>query len=229
MHSSPYATFVLWHRAFLYFHERNLAYTLNPHNPSFRLPYWNWDLPDCLKQAPFCRPADPAKGNLFARINPNLRFRALSALDVSDLSSLVSMNRDQFIGELLAFHASVHQRLGDDMFNPTTSAEDPVFYPFHVNFDRVMAAYQKFGPNDSQISSDGLPDMFFFDLETCALNPGSPNKGWVTVRPADFLDAEQLGYSYNFSGLSQAYDIHEISNSPEPSVRRFAPERSVHR
>jgi len=206
--------FLVWHRAFLYFHEKALAYAaLNPSNPNFRLPFWNWDSPDYLLPPPFCRPAPGTDPNVNP-FNSSLNWPAINGLSIPSIEELVSMPSDDFLLHLLCCHAEFHTRLGDDMTDPIGSAQDPIFYPFHANFDRLWYAYQQYGPKTGQFQLDNLGRMLFFDVRTA----NSESKGWVIAEPGDFADCGKLGYTYNVPQPSLTYHIDAIPGGPAPSA-----------
>jgi hypothetical protein len=106
------------------------------------------------------------------------------------------------------------------MTDPILSAQDPIFYPFHANFDRLWYAYQQYGPKTGQFQLDNLGPMLFFDARTA----NSESKGWVIAQPGDFADCGKLGYTYNVPQPSQTYHIDAIPGGPAPSadtVRSF--------
>jgi len=79
-----------------------------------------------------------------------------------------------------AFHTrkDMYQQPGlGDMFSNLTASYDPVFWPIHVNIDRIWWEWQKRNPG-------GLPS----DLDS-VMSPWS-----YTIR--DTLDAERFGYEY---------------------------------
>lgn len=198
-------TFLPWHRAYLYFHERILCTLLN--DDSFRLPYWSWDdtdyrsLPETYQSAK----VGDATNSLY---DANRSREAVSgaSMDASIFpASQNPMNSGNFTafggdsegGGSLEFgpHGAVHNWVGlsqspnADMGNLLLAARDPIFFVHHCNIDRLWAEFNRRNPASHANPTD--PDFLtrsfqFFD----------ENKQLVTIRVQDVLDTAPLGFAY---------------------------------
>ena len=139
--------FALWHRAFLYYHERILGSLVN--DPDLRIPYWAWDssvsehrkIPAWLKQEKFT----PAFNTLVTR-----RDEDIPLWDGSDYAhqkfpqSLAILQNDSHKFQRLALeemHAGPHRRFGKRENPIKYSAADPLFYAHHANVDRLVETF----------------------------------------------------------------------------------------
>ncbi len=198
-------TFLPWHRAYLYFHERILCTLLN--DDTFRLPYWSWDdanyrsLPD-IYQPPTVgdaanslydvnRSSDAVNGapmpaSIFpARQNPMNSGNFASFGGGSDAGGSLENGP----------HGAIHMWTGSpddpnpDMGNLSLAARDPIFYAHHCNIDRLWAEFYRRNPvaHANPGDADFLTRGFQFFDET---------KQLVTIRVQDVLDPAALGFSY---------------------------------
>jgi polyphenol oxidase len=198
-------TFLPWHRAYLYFHERILCKLLNDN--SFRLPYWSWDdsnyrnLPAIYRSATVGSGANPlydanrssdASGGASM---PSSIFPA--AQNPMNSANFTTFGGDSTAGGSLEFgpHGAVHNWAGTpsdpyaDMGNLLLAARDPIFYAHHCNIDRLWAEFYRRNPLAHANPSDAefLTRSFqFFD----------ENKQLVTIKVQDVLDTAPLGFSY---------------------------------
>jgi polyphenol oxidase len=198
-------TFLPWHRAYLYFHERILCTLLG--DDTFRLPYWSWDdaneraLP-AIYQSPTAgaapnslydanRSADAVNGSpMPASIFPALQNPMNSA-------NFASFGGGSDAGGSLENgpHGAIHMWAGGpndpyaDMGNLSLAARDPIFYAHHCNIDRLWAEFSRrnpvahANPTDAQFLTRSFQ---FFD----------ENKQLVNIRVQDVLDPAPLGFSY---------------------------------
>ena len=202
-------TFLPWHRAYLYFHERILCTLLNDN--TFRLPYWSWDdanyrsLPDIYQGATANslydanRSADAVNGASM----PGSIFPAQQ--NPMNAGNFASFGGDANGGGSLENgpHGAIHMWTGTpddpnpDMGNLSLAVRDPIFYAHHCNIDRLWAEFYRRNPVAHANPSD--PDFLtrgfqFFD-ET---------KQLVTIRVQDVIDPAPLGFSYpQGAGLSE--------------------------
>jgi len=142
IHRSP--DFVLWHRAFLHFHERILGRLIS--QPDFRLLYWGWDsdsLADHVIPTGFA-----ASGFPFCSLEANL-YRSNDTLDMASFSrqtvavqiaGLAAFLPTQFSKEFAGdgLHKRPHNLFGYGV-DPAIgrAAGDPLFYAHHSNIDRL--------------------------------------------------------------------------------------------
>jgi hypothetical protein len=159
VHDSP--DFVLWHRAFLYYHEQILsALGSDP----VGLPYWDWSL-DLV--CPPAYTADKFKfGDHLYRSENELGDEFGAKQVAATVAALRSMPPADAAMELFQepIHMFGHACLGWDHENDLmTAAGDPLFYGHHGNLDRLAThIFQNGWPAPSGISyhfigSDGKP------------------------------------------------------------------------
>ena len=198
-------TFLPWHRAYLYFHERILGKLLNDN--SFRLPFWSWDDNNYRNLPAIYRPAQV--GSV-----ANSLYDAKRSKDAVNGKSMPSyifpaqqnpMNAGNFAvfgggphsgGTLEAGpHNAIHSWAGTqddpfaDMGNLSLAAQDPLFYAHHCNIDRLWAEFLRRNPvaHANPTDPEFLTRSFsFFD----------ENKQLVNIRVQDLLDPVPLGFSY---------------------------------
>ncbi len=198
-------TFLPWHRAYLYLHERILGKLLNDN--SFRLPYWSWDDSNYRNLPAIYRPdnvSDAANSLYDAK-------RSDAAVNGASMPSSIfpaqqnPMNAGDFAafgggsdaGGSLEFgpHGAIHMWVGTpddpyaDMGNLAVAAQDPLFYAHHCNIDRLWAEFLRRNPvaHANPTDPDFLTRSFsFFD----------ENKQLVNIRVQDVLDPVPLGFSY---------------------------------
>ena len=199
-------SFLPWHRAYLYYHERILCELLN--DPTFRLPYWDWDVLANRNLPPMHRDAQAAG-------QPNSLFNALRDVNggqpmppfifPQNNNPMNSPNFTAFGGTSssgggieLSTHGLIHVWTADrlvsagrqDMGLLTTAARDPVFYSHHCQIDRLWAEWNRRDTinHRNPTSSSWLNRAFtFFDHK----------KVRRAIKVSDVLDtASRLGFSY---------------------------------
>jgi polyphenol oxidase len=208
--------FLPWHRAYLYFHERILGDLID--DPSFTLPYWDWDTPDRNRFPDlYMTPNDPS--------NPLFdTFRAATATDriPNDPTAGLDLVGPQRMANVLgqvsfdlfggagegasgqlgtlegAPHGGVHlwvtnpQNLVPAQINMGvlgTAALDPVFYAHHANIDRLWEVWLAADPTHANPANDEwLRGQFFFYDHA---------RQWTSITVADVVDTQtSLRYRY---------------------------------
>lgn len=198
-------TFLPWHRAYLYFHERILCKLLN--DSTFRLPYWSWDDPNYRNLPAIYRPAtigsaansvfdgNRSKAAVSGTSMPGNIFPA--SQNPMNSANFATFGGDADTGGSLENgpHGAIHMWAGTpndpyaDMGNLSLAAQDPLFYAHHCNIDRLWAEFVRRNPvaHANPTDPDFLTHSFqFFD----------ENKQLVTIRVQDVLDSVPLGFSY---------------------------------
>jgi len=189
--------FFAWHRAYLYFHERILGKLIG--DMSFRLPYWDWNVPDHRKLPPaYATPGDASNPlwnptrDMDANdqvpeedVGADVMEAALTASDFADFGgSAGSMGIPEG-----APHGSVHVDVGGDMGAFGTAARDPIFYAHHANIDKLWSDW-----NLGSSTHDNPTSTAFLDLR---FNFYDENKAWRSIRARNLLDHERkLRYEY---------------------------------
>jgi hypothetical protein len=147
--------FFPWHRAYLYFHERILAWHLTGRaelDPTFRLPVWAWESDfDALNNPSIYTDDLDAAGHRNPLLHPR-RFLLFQRNDTNALAAMTFRGSD-FFGYPPApgasnngsiengVHANIHVDVGDDMGQIATAANDPLFFAHHTNIDRLWSSW----------------------------------------------------------------------------------------
>jgi len=198
-------TFLPWHRAYLYFHERILCKLLNDN--SFRLPFWSWDDNDYRNLPTIYRPA--TVGTAANSLYDNQRSSDAVAGKSMPKSIFPLLHNPMRAGNFASFggdadsagsleagpHGAIHMWSGTpdspyaDMGNLSVAARDPLFYAHHCNIDRLWAEFLRLNPkaHANPTAAEFLTRSFQFFNE---------NKQLVTIRVQDLLDPVPLGFSY---------------------------------
>lgn len=177
--------FFLWHRWFLYFHERALGvsipYWRACHGASFKVPhaYGSKELhpsppdpDDYIERAKWPRPPGSA---------PTPEELITSLASTPDIDAALSI--------LSPWHNWVHAQFRRNRFErrsimatPVTAAADPLFYAFHAEVDRYFEFWRRtarFDPNSD------LKNRCIYDQRYILFD--APSEKWVSVRAGDAL------------------------------------------
>jgi hypothetical protein len=179
--------FFAWHRAELYFHERILGWHLG--DDTFRLPYWNWEIPASRTvPPPYATPA-AASNALFDGTRSRDGDDVIDAWRVDDHDAILL--EDDFTDFSAAAeggpHGSVHVWTGGDMGAFATAGRDPVFFAHHGNVDKMWSDWQHGGNADLADAAYRSQRFTFYDED----------RKWVSISVADVLDHEsKLRYRY---------------------------------
>ena len=192
-------TFFVWHRMFLYFHERILGLLVN--DVTLRLPYWDWENPAHQNLPPqyyqgslndttrelqpghsVQRPL-PCCGNWF--INLVTTVPPEIALNFTGIGGDASSSGDVEVGP----HGYVHMSVGGasgDMGNLETAAGDPIFFSHHSNVDRLWYSWEQVAGNVDPGGLSGIPAFTFYD-----------GHAWRTMTAPQVIPTTKLGYAYD--------------------------------
>jgi polyphenol oxidase len=206
--------FLPWHRAYLYFHEQILGALIG--DPSFALPYWDWDTPgrDRFPFEAYGQPGDtgnplfdPSRG-----VGPNDRIPAgfvgtqmmqfvLGSTTFTDLGGSSDAGLQSQMGNLEGGpHGGVHVWTTDptlDFENPKpdmgvlgSAAFDPVFFAHHANIDRIWDKWITDDPTNTHANpnNDSWLKQFFFFYDQ------APK--WTFISNNQMLEPESLLYRY---------------------------------
>jgi polyphenol oxidase len=193
-------TFLAWHRAYLYFHERILGKLIG--NDNFRLPFWGWDQAGFRAlPTPYVTPND-ASNPLF---NPTRALTPGTLLPDEDINNDV-INDTLSLGTTADFvgtasssgipegspHGPVHVDTGGpsgDMSTFATAAKDPVFYQHHATVDKLWSDWLK-----TSATHTNPTDAAFLNLTFTFFDE---NKVWRSIKASQVLDHEHsLRYIY---------------------------------
>jgi tyrosinase len=159
--------FLPWHRLYLNHFERSLQ----RHNPSITLPYWNWasdksiteGIPEILKSTTFINSQGVEESNPLFQAAVEFENRTTSrnpssSSDLQFLANQVDVAKEEkqffspqsdsdFTSALEMPHDWLHGWVGNDMGIIAYSAFDPIFWLHHCNVDRFWAEWQVANPN----------------------------------------------------------------------------------
>ncbi|GFP78722.1 polyphenol oxidase ii chloroplastic [Phtheirospermum japonicum] len=219
--------FYPWHRWYLYFYERILGKLID--DPTFGLPFWNWDHPDgMIMPGEFARKDSPlfdARRNQ-DHLPPALADLAYSARSATKPEKIVSNNLTVMYTEMVRNGSKLEDfygakyvvgtspdpvgentPTGEDMGNFYSTGREPLFYSHHANIDRLWSIWRGLRgskPKDFPDSDWLEADYVFYD----------ENARLVRVKNVDTLDNEKMGYIY------QDVDIPWLKNRPRPRFRK---------
>jgi polyphenol oxidase len=190
-------TFFVWHRAFLYFHERILGLLVK--DTTLRLPYWDWEnparqnLPSQYYQGPLndtTRALQP--GHSVQRNVPGVGFYDLIngvppeiGLDFTGIGGDASSSGDVEVHP----HGFVHMSVGGlngDMGNLELAAGDPIFFAHHSNVDRLWYSWENYNGNVDPAGLKALGPFTFYD-----------GTAWRSMTGAQMLPSTAIGYAYD--------------------------------
>jgi tyrosinase len=169
--------FLSWHRPYLYFFELMLKQAAIDagETSQFELPYWDW----------YTNAAIP---RIFVEedANSNPLWHSKARVDLTG----VNLRKDAFQNASMIWdtntspqqsfslpfelnpHGTVHDNLGDDMGDITTSARDPIFWLHHANIDRLWTAWMKSGQKTiPSATSDWGNASWIYDPQASRRNP----------------------------------------------------------
>ena len=178
--------FLIWHRAFLYFHERILAKILGE---DFRLPIWDWETSPKVPTPWLQQDVAPSLVSACPRL-PSLNF---AVNDCRLQAWLFSNTFEEFVGwkgkkgnAVQGAHNDVHSQLGGAIRNLETAAADPLFYAHHGNVDRYWWHWHR------QLGKQPT-DKRFWEQK---FNFYDENGQSVCVCADQFREPEMRGYCY---------------------------------
>jgi polyphenol oxidase len=204
--------FLPWHRAYLYFHEKILGELIG--DPSFALPYWDWDTPGRNRIADaYLSPADPSNPLYDSTrvataqdrlpdflVGKKVMQTILSESVFDGFGGAGEGASGQMGGVEGAPHGGVHLWVTDpvniDSNNPQlnmgvlgTAAFDPLFYAHHANIDRLWDVWR-----GQPTSSGNPPDKVWHDQQFYVYDQKSR---WTAIAVAQVLqDEPTLRYTY---------------------------------
>ena len=194
------STFLLFHRWFLYFHERSIACALKHKNVSVTVPYWK-DILTSDDAAPY---PSQLVGSAFEPL-PVSATRSeyeSGALDASvmlfGLQGVTSAVDDPLFSAyqlIIPWHNAAHNYIGsafsghEVMCSVPDSAADPLFYVFHSTADAVLESWRRSSCGHSAPCPQYLPQS-----DPCWTFWDALQNTWVTVSASSVY-----GLSYDYS------------------------------
>ncbi|GGT71564.1 tyrosinase family protein [Streptomyces lateritius] len=181
--------FLPWHRAHLYYFEKLLQEADPPRTQNVTIPYWDW----ISEQTPEKFPLAFKKPGLKAPRS------SAAALLPPDTLEIVTTETDQKefagypVGDLSGddgrLEGGPHNRMhgfyiGGAMANPSSAAEDPIYFSFHTFIDLMWAEWQR---------RNGMPALTSPD--EVLLGFASQPKNKISA----FTDIADLDYEYEYT------------------------------
>ncbi|MCX6607725.1 MAG: tyrosinase family protein [Acidobacteria bacterium] len=232
IHESHY--FLLWHRGFVYFHERMLQKYASGDKP-LALPYWDWSgssmanlygpsSVDNFGRPLACPPShSPLPTGLDSLLEGLVKKRAMNAIRPNGYADF------QFA--FTAPHSNGHSMAKGLMPDLPVAAWDPLFYGHHGNCDRYFASWQLANPtiNNIQYTSDLGSYGPIVDIAT--------DKTWlyfyneegnlVKMLAKHLWDTKTLGYAYD--SLEVPNEIHRLPIEGAPFVSQRPLDKATRR
>jgi len=172
--------FLAWHRCYLYFHERIIAWASTGGqslDPTFRLALWNWEGNDLGVNSTPSFPAAFTQGSLkdqyrqptYSPGDGNIKAALATPLITGTQGIYGQPYSPSSSGSALlenASHGQIHVDTGYQNNNPppnppgrdmgvlATAGYDPVFFAHHGNIDKVWAWWQSYNPGKTPASID---------------------------------------------------------------------------
>jgi Common central domain of tyrosinase len=183
--------FLLWHRGFLYFHERILAAIAKKLGfADFRVPVWDWEnlqtIPDAWADPnQFVCPYTPrrSQGNLRASVDRCALQAWLFADTFAEFAGTSATGGYVFQG----VHSGVHADVAGAMADQDLSAADTSFYGHHANIDRYWDHWMRQNDPGAQDLAGFWDQSYYYIDETGAT---------VCVYGDQLREIHNLGYSY---------------------------------
>ncbi|AJT69925.1 hypothetical protein T261_8332 [Streptomyces lydicus] len=197
--------FLPWHRAHLHYFEKLLQSADPPRTQDVTIPYWDWISEQTPEKFPlaFKKPGlKSPRSSVAATLPPN-------TLEIVTTES----NQKEFagypIGELLGDagrledgpHNTMHSfYIGGAMANPSTAAEDAIYFSFHAFIDLMWAEWQH---------RNGTPPL---------TSPDTVLQGFTSQpksKVSDFANTVDLDYEYEYTDrLKAAFSVPVPPPSP---------------
>jgi len=224
--------FFPWHRTYLYTVEKILGELVG--NPSFALPYWDWDTPgrDQLPP-PYITPNDSTNSLYDARrgATPGLTMPDWTSVNGSAFQKVMDAptwelfmgtpnSPDSSMGSLEGGpHGNVHIWTGDpsgdcalsDMGVLATAAQDPIFFAHHANIDRLWSVWLSTAATPAHtnptatVNGNTVTDPNWLQQPWFYYNE---DKVWYAITVADTIHpAGRLHYTYKPPTLPAAHAV----------------------
>jgi Common central domain of tyrosinase len=191
--------FFPWHRRYLFDFEAVLQQSDPPVTADVMIPYWDWTVPP-IQGAHFPSAFEDTGSVLFDATRFNMTPPPWDAAKIRamvqekdwnvfagkpDPSNLFGNNPGTVEH---GPHNTLHTNISDDMANPESAVQDPIFWSFHAGIDLVWSRWQRLHVSDTkpQPFADPAATLFFQDR---TFTVGS------TANTADFSYA----YDYDFT------------------------------
>jgi len=211
--------FFLWHRAYVAAVEKLMQDAI--HDPTFRLPYWNWyadpSLPEAFRSE-FLDQQHTQKNPLYIanrianqqmnvnRGDPIWTPQIITDYDSDDFESFQGQLNDNE-------HGMIHVFVGTrtNMGSISYAARDPIFYLHHANIDRLLMVWLKKNPTHQPPAHfpGWVPSVYRFPIP-----PGSTGKS----NPPVYTPSEQALALGSMEAMGYKYDNVDPPNLSTPPV-----------
>lgn len=212
-HGSDY--FLAWHRAHLYYFEKLLQETDPSRTANVTIPYWDWLHPETIGKFPraFARPGLFMAGRN-EHPDPSLPLEFLEPMTILPPNTLEIVSTEQNWSEFggypkgdpngdygrleLGPHNRMHSFfIRGRMAEPSTAAEDAIYWSFHAFIDLLWAEWQR---------RNGMP---------APTTPDGDLRGFLTKarhKIQDFQKTDVLDFEYEYTDqLKEAFGMSQIS------------------
>ena len=197
--------FFLWHRAYVAAVEKLMQDAI--HDPSFRLPYWNWysdrSLPEAFRNE-FLDAQQTLKNPLYIanrNVTPNDVNKGKPVWNpevVTDFQEDFAPFQDDLSA---AEHGTIHMLVGTrtNMGDIHYAARDPIFYLHHANIDRLLMVWLKMNQNQKPPASfpEWDPAIYRFPIPPGSTGNSNPPIHRPTEQDLALGSMEAMGYKYD--------------------------------
>ncbi|MDH6621687.1 hypothetical protein M2163_008795 [Streptomyces sp. SAI-135] len=200
--------FLPWHRAHLHYFEKLLQEADPPRTQNVTVPYWDWMSEQTPEKFPlaFKKPGLKApRSSAPATLPPNTRQIVTMETDQKEFAGYPD---GDLLGDAGRLESGPHDTMhgfyiGGLMANPSTAAEDPLYFSFHCFIDLMWAEWQH---------RNGSPPLTSPDHVLRGFTSQPRNK------VSDFTDTVGLDYEYEYNDqLKEAFAV------PVPPPPPFPP------
>ena len=208
--------FFLWHRAYVAAVEKLMQDAI--HDPTFRLPYWNWyadpSLPEAFRNE-FLDPRHRQKNSLYIanrtvnRGDPIWTPQIITDYDSDDFESFQGQLNDNE-------HGMIHVFVGTptNMGSIFYAARDPIFYLHHAYIDRLLMVWLKKNPTHKPPAHfpGWMPSVYRFPIPPGSTGNSNPPVHTPSEQDLGLGSVEAMGYKYD------NVDPPNVSTPPVPTA-----------
>ncbi|SYX86341.1 tyrosinase family protein [Paenibacillus alvei] len=191
--------FFAWHRAHLHYFEELLQETDPPRTANVTIPYWDWLHPETNGKFPavFAKPGlfMSDRNNNPTELPPDTLQIVTEETDWNEFGGFPKEHPTRNYGKFeIGPHNYMHPiYIGGRMANPSTAAEDPIYWSFHAFIDLLWAEWQRRNSMPPPTSPDA-------DLRGFLAKPKH--------KVHDFQKTTDFDYEYEYTDkLNQAFGV----------------------
>ncbi|KAK6157466.1 hypothetical protein DH2020_011714 [Rehmannia glutinosa] len=192
--------FYPWHRWYLYFYERILGKLIN--DPTFGLPFWNWDHPDGMfMPGMFARKGSPLYDALrnLKHLPPAIADLRYDGKDAADQSRIIQNNLVEMYGEMVRNVSQLEDFYGVkyDADTNSSAGAGAVERGSHTALHRWVGQDTRGGEDMGNFYSTGREPLFFSHHANVD-RLWSLFRGLRGSKPKDFPDSDWLDSNFLF-------------------------------